>query len=93
MKQFYPQEDVDSGTGDQKGRYTKRIGNILSASGLMVLGSFAAQLGADPNAPDTDRHSFGHRRDHRSCQARREHQDARWQVRDDRRAPCCEAVR
>ena len=37
MKQFYPQEDVDSGTGDQKGRYTKRIGNILSASGLMVL--------------------------------------------------------
>jgi hypothetical protein len=38
----------------------------------------------------TDCHPFGHRRDHRSC---REHQDARWQVPDDRPTPSREAVR
>jgi len=52
----------------------KRLKAILSVSRLVVLGSFAAELGAaHQNAPDADRHSFGHRRDHRSCQARREH--------------------
>ena len=50
----------------------KRVNEILGASGLVLalaLGgvrfgrvSTPAELGADQNAPDADRHGFGHHR-------------------------------
>ncbi len=52
----------------------KRVNTILSVSGLVLALSLPGW--ARSNAPDTDRHNFGHRGDHRPCQTRREHQKA-----------------
>ena len=64
----------------------KRVSAILGASGL-VLALSLPSWAQDQTTPDTYHHPFGHRGDHRSRQACREHQDGRWQVRDARRAP------